>query len=83
MYIHIGAGRVVRDSSVVGVFDLDGKWDSETTKEFLKKAEKQGKTVAAGDDLPRSFVLTDSEVIFTHISTTAVVGRAGDALGDF
>ena len=76
MYIHIGAGRVVRDRDVLGVFDMDGKWDSEITKEFLKRAEKSGATESAGDDLPRSFVLTDSGVIFTHISTTAVAGRA-------
>ena len=76
MYIHIGAGRVVRARDVLGCFDMDGKWDSEITKEFLKNAEKSGITESAGEDLPRSFVLTDGEVIFTHISTTAVAGRA-------
>lgn len=76
MYIHIGAGRMVRSREILGCFDMDGKWDSEITKEFLKAAEKSGATESAGDDLPRSFVLTDSGVIFTHISTTAVAGRA-------
>lgn len=76
MYIHIGAGRVVRDRDVLGCFDMDGKWDSEITKEFLKNAEKNGVTESAGDDLPRCFLLTDDGVIFTHISTTAVAGRA-------
>ena len=75
MYIHIGAGRMVRDRDVLGCFDIDGKWDSELTKEFLKAAEKKGATESAGDDLPRSFVLTDSGVIFTHISTSAIAGR--------
>ncbi len=76
MYIHIGASRLVRDSSVIGVFDLDGKWDSDLTKEFLKTAERRGKTSAAGEDLPRTFVLTDDGVIFTHISSVAVANRA-------
>ena len=76
MYIHIGAGKVVRSRDVLGCFDMDGKWDSEITKEFLKNAEKNGITESAGDDLPRTFILTDDEVIFTHISTTAVAGRA-------
>jgi len=76
MYIHIGAGRTVRSREILGCFDMDGKWDSEITKEFLKSAEKSGATESAGDDLPRSFVLTDSGVIFTHISTVAVAGRA-------
>ena len=75
MYLHIGANRLVRDHSVIGIFDMDGKWDSPMTKEFLKAAEKRGETASAGSDLPRSFVLTDEGVIFTHISTSAIAGR--------
>ena len=75
MYIHIGAGRNVRSKEIIGIFDMDGKWNSEITKEFLKKSERDGKTSSAGDDLPRTFVLTDREVIFTHISTAAIEGR--------
>ena len=75
MYIHIGAGRNVRDREIIGIFDMDGKWDSDITKEFLKKAEKEGRTSSAGIDLPRTFVLTDREIIFTHISTAAIEGR--------
>ena len=66
---------MVRDRDVLGCFDMDGKWDSELTKEFLKAAEKNGVTESAGDDLPRSFGRTDRGVIFTHISTTAIAGR--------
>ncbi|MBE6617897.1 MAG: DUF370 domain-containing protein [Ruminococcaceae bacterium] len=76
MYIHIGAGCNVRDCDVIGFFDMDGKWDSDTTKAFLKNAEKKGKTESAGYDLPRSFVLTDDKIIFSHISTTAILGRS-------
>ena len=75
MYIHIGGGRAVRDKEIIGCFDMDGKWDSDTTKAFLKSAEKSGKTETAGDDLPRTFVVTDDGVIFTHISSVAVVSR--------
>ena len=78
MYIHIGAGRMVRSRDVLGVFDMDGKWDSEITKDFLKRCDRGGKTLTAGDDLPRSFVLTDSGVVFTHISTSALKSRAED-----
>ena len=60
-----------------GVFDMDGRADSAVNRAFLKNAEKRGRTSTAGDDLPRTFVVTDSEVIFTHISTSAIVGRSG------
>ncbi len=75
MYIHIGGGKNVRDGDIIGCFDMDGKWNSDLTRDFLKKAEKEGKTSTAGSDLPRTFVLTDDGVIFTHISTTAIAGR--------
>ncbi len=77
MFIHIGAGSVVRDCSIIGFFDMDGKWDSEITKDFLKRNDREGKTITAGDDLPRSFVLTDNALVFTHISTSALKARAG------
>ena len=75
MFIHIGAGHTVREKEIIGCFDMDGKWDSDTTKAFLKEAEKKGITRSAGDDLPRTFVVTENEVIFTHISSTSVVKR--------
>lgn len=75
MYLHIGAGRLVRDREILGCFDMDGRSDSAVNREFLKAAEKRGATSSAGTDLPRTFILTDDGVIFTHISTAAVVGR--------
>ena len=76
MLIHIGAGSVVRSRDIIGIFDMDGKWDSTVTRDFLKRMERAGQTEAAGDDLPRAFVLTDGGVVFTHISSQAVRARA-------
>lgn len=80
MFIHIGAGRAVRDRDIIGCFDMDGKWDSDTTKAFLKNAERSGKTESAGDDLPRTFIVTDSGVIFSHISSVAICARGEKAI---
>lgn len=76
MLIHIGAGTLLRDREILGFFDMDGKWDSEVTKDFLKRCDRNGKTVSAGEDLPRSFVLTDDKLVFSHISTSALKSRA-------
>ena len=75
MILHIGGGKNLRSSEIIGCFDMDGKWDSPVTKEFLKNLDKEGKTEMAGSDLPRTFVLTDKGVVFTHISTQAIRGR--------
>lgn len=79
MYIHIGGGYVIRDADIIGFFDIDGSYSSEITKEFLKKYESEARTDLAGDDLPRSFVLSDecgeAVAVLTHISTSALRNR--------
>ena len=58
MYLHLGNDIVVRKSAVLAVFDLDNSSASRLTRDFLAKAEKRGAVVnAAGDELPKSFVV--------------------------
>lgn len=49
---------MVRGRDVIGIFDLDNTTWSFRTRRFLDKAEREGCVTAVGDDLPRSFVLT-------------------------
>ena len=58
MYLDIGKDFSVRDSSIVGIFDLDNTSTSRRTQEFLNHAEKEGQVVPC-DDLPKSFILTE------------------------
>lgn len=57
MYLSIGNDMSVRDSSIIGIFDLDNTSTSKRTREFLERAEKEGQVVPC-DDLPKSFILT-------------------------
>ena len=57
MYLSIGNDMAVRDSSVIGIFDMDNTSTSPRTRRFLAEAERQGEVVPC-DDLPKSFVLT-------------------------
>ena len=79
MICHVGAGTLIIDKDVVGIFDLDGEVTTATTTAFLKEAEKKKKTVAATADIPRAFVLTSGgekeRIIFTRLSTAAVAKR--------
>ena len=47
----------VRDSSIIGIFDMDNTTTDKRTREFLSAAEKDGAVIPC-DDLPKSFVLT-------------------------
>ncbi len=58
MYLHLGNDIVVRKSDIIGVFDLDITSQSALTRRYLAAAEKAGSVVnAAGDELPKSFVV--------------------------
>ena len=57
MYLSIGNDMAVRDSSVIGIFDLDNTSTSKRTRDFLTQAEKEGEVVPC-DDLPKSYVVT-------------------------
>lgn len=59
MYLSIGNDMAVRESSIIGIFDLDNTTYSKFTKKFLRSAEKNGQVIAAGDELPKSFILTE------------------------
>ena len=70
MYLSIGNDMAVRQSSIIGIFDMDNTSTSKRTKLFLEKAEKLGQVVPC-DDLPKSFVLT-SEYGFTRVRLTSL-----------
>ena len=57
MYLSIGNDMAVRQSSIIGIFDMDNTSTSKRTRAFLAKAEKEGMVIPC-DDLPKAFVLT-------------------------
>ena len=65
MYLPIGNDMAVRESSLIGIFDMDNTSTSKRTREFLEKAQKEGQIIPC-DDLPKSFVLT-TEYGFTKV----------------
>ena len=76
MYLHIGNNKNLRTRDMIGIFDLDTASVSATTKGFLRKMEKEGRVESAGNEIPKSFILTgDGRVHFSQISTMALQGR--------
>ena len=57
MYISIGNDFAVRDSSIIGIFDMDNTSTSKRTRDFLSRAQKDGAVVPC-DDLPKSYIVT-------------------------
>lgn len=78
MYLSIGNDMAVRDSSVIGIFDMDNTSTSKRTREFLAKAEREGQVVPC-DDLPKAFLLTAeyglNRVYLTALSSATLEKR--------
>lgn len=78
MYLSIGNDMAVRESSIIGIFDMDNTSTSKRTRAFLDSAEKQGQVVPC-DDLPKSFLLTAeyglSRIYLTALSTQTLEKR--------
>lgn len=70
MYLSIGNDMAVRDTAIIGIFDLDNTSTSKRTRDFLTKSEKNGEVVPC-DELPKSFILT-SEYGFHRVHLTAL-----------
>ncbi len=70
MYLSIGNDMAVRDTAIIGIFDMDNTTTSKRTREFLAGAEQEGRVVPC-DDLPKAFVLT-TEYGFQQVHLTSL-----------
>ncbi len=75
MYLHLGKGTVVPKSEVVAIFDLDNASYSHITREYLARAEREGRVVSDCDDLPKSFVLTPDHVYLSQLGSATLLSR--------
>ena len=86
MYIHLGGGTVVRDSEIIGIFDIDYCSTGKRTREFLALAQKSGEVVTTSDDLPKSFIVCaaggERRVYISGISPATLTKRAKAGVRD-
>ena len=69
-------------NEIIGIFDLENTSVSKRTRDFLNKAEKEGRVITVSYDLPRSFVvagktLKDAKIYISQISSTTLLKRTG------
>lgn len=80
IYLHLGQNTMVRNSTVLGVFDLDNTTSSHITRKFLSRAEKEGNVINVSDNLPKSFVLCQEKdgikVYLSQLSSQTLLKRS-------
>ncbi len=72
---------MVRDRDVIGIFDLETSSMSKITREYLKRAEEEGRVRNVNYELPTSFVVMNDggeAIVYTsQISSHTLAKRAG------
>jgi ribosomal protein S8 len=81
MFLHIGADTVIPTKNIIAIFDMDTTTISKDTREFLKIAEEEGFIESISQDLPKSFIVTEtdkkSKIYLSPISSVTLKKRAG------
>lgn len=83
MYIHLGQDTVIKETDIVGIFDLESTTISKNTRIFLAKSEKRKEVVNVSYELPKSFTLVsdsktkEKKVYISQISSSTLYKRSG------
>ena len=81
MYLNAGGAEIPK-KNVIGIFDLDTSTVSKKTREFLARAEREGRVTLLTYDLPRAFILTveqgETRVYLSQYAAATLLSRAND-----
>ncbi len=73
---------VVNDRDIVGIFDIDYCSVDRRTRDFLSRAQKEGRIVDVSQEIPKSFIVVRSDdgekVYITNISPATLTRRSED-----
>ena len=82
MYFHPGGNIAIRNSDLIGIFDIDKTTVSKRTRAYLSAKETQNKVILLDDDLPQSFIIAvkgkEEKVYLSQISSKTLYMRLSE-----
>ena len=57
MYLNAGGDAMIYFDHIVGIFDMDTASMQPKTREYLERAQREGRLVTLTDDVPKSFII--------------------------
>lgn len=86
MFVHLGMEKMVSIRDIVGIFDLENTTVYKPTRQFLERAERDGRVINVCSDIPKTFVLTrekgEERVYISGITTAQLYKKAVEFLND-
>ena len=80
MYLHLGHHTVITFDEILGIFDLDNTTVAKKTRDYLSKAQKEGRVYEVSNELPKSFIVCNDKkgdvvIYLSQISTSTLLKR--------
>ncbi len=79
MFLHLGNDYVVFVKDIIAVLDLETTTISKITREFLKVSEEEGFIINVSEDVPKSFIITEtkgqSKIYISNIAPSTLLKR--------
>lgn len=80
MYLHLGRDVIISKRDIVLILDLDTSSYSHKTRDFLARAEREGRVINVSTELPKSVVVAhDNErdiIYISQMSSQTLLKRA-------
>ena len=81
MFLHLGGDVVIPIKDIIAILDMESTTVSKITKEFLTTAEEEGFIENISHDIPKTFIITESnkksKIFLSPISSVTLFKRAG------
>lgn len=72
MFLRLYNDYLLKEESIIGIFDLDSATEMPTSRKFLRESEARGSVRVACKNIPRSFVVSDTAVYLSHSSAASL-----------
>ena len=80
MYLNAGGDAMLYFDHIVGIFDMDTASMQQKTREYLERAQREGRLITLTDDVPKSFIVTRTggkdTVYLSLLSSKVLLKRA-------
>lgn len=75
MFLFLGGEYTVKNSDIIGIFDIEECSVSRTTADFLNSCQKKKKIVYVSQDMPKSFIVCADKTYISNVSNSTINKR--------
>lgn len=75
MFLFLGGEYTVKNSDIIGIFDIEECSVSRTTADFLNFCQKKKKIVYVSQDMPKSFIVCADKTYISNVSNSTINKR--------